>query len=188
MPKQTIDRAQLVEKAYGIAEAEGLSTLSARKLAEACGVSVGSLYNYFPTKADLTTAVIERFFGKAFFTDFCHEVPGEGFVDYLRRLFAVMQKTLARFRSDWLTEIRSLPPDVRAAGKKLEAERFEHVVRGLVAVFDHDTRIDRTGLPPELAPDRLCPLALSNLLEALRKQEDCETFFVLLDTALYHDR
>ena len=62
MPKQVIDRDQLIDEAYQIASNDGISALSVRKVATACGIAVGSVYVYFPTKADLTTAVLTRFF------------------------------------------------------------------------------------------------------------------------------
>ena len=67
MPKQVIDKDKLIDQAYSIAAREGISALSVRKLAAACGIAVGSVYMYFPTKADLTAAVFTRFFGQALF-------------------------------------------------------------------------------------------------------------------------
>ena len=42
-----------------------------RKVATACGIAVGSVYVYFPTKADLTAAVLTRFFDEIFSEEFC---------------------------------------------------------------------------------------------------------------------
>lgn len=69
MPKQVIDKDKLIDQAYLIAAREGISALSVRKLAGACGIAVGSVYMYFPTKADLTAAVFTRFFGQALFEE-----------------------------------------------------------------------------------------------------------------------
>lgn len=63
VPKQVIDKDKLIDQAYSIAAREGISALSARKLAAVCGIAVGSVYMYFPIKADLTAAVFTRFFG-----------------------------------------------------------------------------------------------------------------------------
>ena len=51
--QQVIDKDKLIDQAYSIAAREGISALSVRKLAAACGIAVGSVYMYFPTKADL---------------------------------------------------------------------------------------------------------------------------------------
>ncbi|MEG1997415.1 MAG: TetR/AcrR family transcriptional regulator, partial [Clostridiales bacterium] len=39
--------------------ANGLSSLNMREVAQKCNVALGSLYNYFPSKTDLTIATIE---------------------------------------------------------------------------------------------------------------------------------
>lgn len=67
MPKRVIDQDKLIDQTYAIAAREGISALSVRKLAGTCGIAVGSVYMYFPTKADLMTAVFTRFFGQALF-------------------------------------------------------------------------------------------------------------------------
>lgn len=42
---------------------KGLQGLNIRDVARRCGVSVGSIYNYFPTKSDLIVATI-KYVGK----------------------------------------------------------------------------------------------------------------------------
>ena len=37
----------------------GLQSINIRDVAKKCGVSIGSIYNYFPTKSDLIVATIE---------------------------------------------------------------------------------------------------------------------------------
>ena len=50
MPKQVIDPEKLVSQAYAIASRDGISALSARKVATACGIAIGSVYAHHPTK------------------------------------------------------------------------------------------------------------------------------------------
>ena len=85
MPKQVIDPEKLVSQAYAIASSDGISALSVRKVATACGIAVGSVYGYFPTKADLTAAVLTRFFDENLSDELCAVRPGERFTSYVRR-------------------------------------------------------------------------------------------------------
>lgn len=188
MQRQTIDRETLLDRAYGIAEEEGLSALSIRKLATECDVAVGSVYNYFPAKADLTTAIIERFFSNAFFEGFCHPAVDEAFVPFCRRLSVAMQTALSGFRADWLAEIGRLSVQERARGKAEEAVRLRHVERGLMSVFENDHTIDHAVLPSELAAEPLCHFVLRSLMILLRDREDPEVLFALLDAALYGEK
>lgn len=48
--KQVIDTESLIDAAYAIASRDGISARSARKVALACGVAIGSVYAHHPTK------------------------------------------------------------------------------------------------------------------------------------------
>lgn len=113
MRKQVIDPEKLVSQAYAIASRDGISALSVRKVAAACGIAVGSVYGYFPTKADLTAAVLTRFFEENLSGELCAVRPGERFTSYVRRF----RETLCAVRSDmsvdWFAEMRRLPAQNR---------------------------------------------------------------------------
>ena len=46
---------------------KGLGAVNIRTIAAACGVSVGSIYNYFCSKSDLVMATIESIWQDIFF-------------------------------------------------------------------------------------------------------------------------
>lgn len=98
MASSVISRDELLEEAYRIADAQGLSALSIRSLAQACHVSVGTIYNHFASKDKLTTATIELFFRRSVFDGFCRLDAHKGFVDYCEDLYALLVMVLDRFR------------------------------------------------------------------------------------------
>lgn len=52
-----------------IAAQEGLSALSMRTVARACGVALGTLYNYYADKDALLIATVESIWQEIFHTD-----------------------------------------------------------------------------------------------------------------------
>ncbi|GAA0541830.1 TetR/AcrR family transcriptional regulator [Paractinoplanes ferrugineus] len=59
-PKQALlTRERIVAAAGALVDAEGLAALSVRRLATELGVRGPSLYNHFPTKADIVDAVVD---------------------------------------------------------------------------------------------------------------------------------
>ena len=59
-PRQALlTRQRIVEAAGSLVDAEGLDALSMRRLATELGVQGPSLYNHFPTKADILDAVAD---------------------------------------------------------------------------------------------------------------------------------
>ena len=185
MPKQVIDKDKLVDQAYSIAAHEGISALSVRKLAAACGIAVGSVYMYFPTKADLTAAVFARFFGQALFEECCRVDGRESFTDYVRKLRDALSAALAQMDVDWFAEMRRLP---RSEHEALEAARgpmLAHMEQGLQHVLDADPAVGRSKLVGALSPQKLCPFILGTIFTSLMEGSDCEPLFALLDASLY---
>lgn len=185
MPKQVIDKDKLIDQAYTIAAREGISALSVRKLAAACGIAVGSVYMYFPTKADLTAAVFTRFFGHALFEECCKVDGRESFTDYVRKLRGALSEALAQMDVDWFAEMRRLP---RSEHEALEAARgpmLAHMEQGLQHVLDADPAVARSRLVGALSPEKLCPFVLGTIFTSLMEGSDCESLFALLDTSLY---
>ena len=63
MRQKVTSREQIREAALAIAVREGIDHVSIRKLASACDMAVGSMYNYYPDKDALIEAVAETFWG-----------------------------------------------------------------------------------------------------------------------------
>lgn len=57
-PKHSVDK--VVQTAVALADAEGLTALSMRRVADAMGLSAMSLYTYVPSKAELIDLMLDR--------------------------------------------------------------------------------------------------------------------------------
>ena len=187
MPKQVIDREGLVSQAYAIASRDGISALSVRKVASACGIAVGSVYGYFPTKADLTASVLTRFFEENLSEELCVVRPGERFTSYVRRFREALNSARAEMSVDWFTEMRRLPSAEHAALDAVRAPMLAHIERGLARVLDADEAVDRSRLVGPMSAEALCRYVLQAVFASLAEGDECETLFALLDAALYDD-
>ena len=185
MPKQVIDRESLVSQAYAIASRDGISSLSVRKLASACGIAVGSVYGYFPTKADLTAAVLTRFFEENLSEELCVVRPGERFTSYVRRFREALRSARADMSVDWFTEMRRLPSGEREALEAVRAPMLAHIERGLARVLNADEAVVRSRLVGPMSAEALCRYVLRSIFASLMDGGECETLFALLDASLY---
>jgi AcrR family transcriptional regulator len=184
--KPMIVKQQIMDRAYELACSDGLDAVTIRNVAQGCGISVGSIYNYYPTKDELLLDVIGQFFGKAFYENFCHPDITETYVRFCRRLFASMHDTLNHFRAEWLEDISRLSLQTRQQGKIREYDRLDHIEKGLVMVFENDTTINRAVLTEDFNAETISAFVLDNLMSALRlRHDDCGTLFVFLEKTLY---
>ena len=185
MASSVISRDELLEEAYRIADAQGLSALSVRSLAQACHVSVGTIYNHLASKDKLTTATIELFFRRSVFDGFCRLDVHKGFVDYCEDLYASLVMVLDRFRRSWLKGAEVLPAAEKNAAHLREQQILAHALRGLVEVYENDAAI-RTDLPAGFDAELVCRFTFDNMLNALHAGESsCPILFGLLRRTLY---
>ena len=187
MPKQVIAPEKLVAQAYAIASRDGISALSVRKVAAACGIAVGSVYGYFPTKADLTAAVLTRFFDENLSDELCVVRPCERFTSYVRRFHEALSSARVDMSVDWFAEMRRLPSSEQEALAAVRAPMLAHIERGLMRVLDADEAVDRSRLVGPLSAERLCRYVLRAVFASLVEGNECETLFALLDASLYDD-
>ena len=63
-PKPSLSGEQIVAKAIELADRDGLSGLSMRRLADELGITAMSLYGYVPSKAELLNVMADRAYGE----------------------------------------------------------------------------------------------------------------------------
>lgn len=185
---RSIDEANILKTAYRLAKEQGLASVSIRSVASACNVSIGSIYNYYPSKDELVIDVVGMFWQEVVHGNVGIQPDREdcGFVDFAEQAALATDEALASFRSDWLPEIHALGMRARTEGKERESQSFEHMKRGLLRAYEKDALIDREKIEQSIDPEQLCSLVLKSIVGALGSEKnDRMTFFSLLRIALY---
>jgi AcrR family transcriptional regulator len=101
-PKHSVE--EVVRAAVTLADAEGLSALSIRRVAEAMGLSAMSLYTYVPSKAELIDLMLDRVWGEI-------EDPGAAVVGWRARLeFLAHQRWALGERHPWMLQVATHRP------------------------------------------------------------------------------
>ena len=148
-------RDTLLDHAYEIADKYGLAALSVRGLASDCNVSVGTIYNHFASKGELTTAATALYFKRAFYTDFCHPTKGERYLDFCKRMFDSMEKTIRHFREGMIIIFKNDP--------SIRHDLPSHVTAEAVSKFT----------------------LRNIIAELRSEQPDCSLLFTMLERTLY---
>lgn len=149
---------------------EGWSAVNIRSVAAACGVSVGSIYNYFDSKAALIGATVESVWCEIF-----HR-PEDG---------AVFQDTLACMT--WLYErmehggkqypgfftLHSLGfmGEDKSDGKRRMQQTWQHILEGLCSVLRQDVKIRPDAFTEQFTVEKFADFLFSLMLSALLRQD-----------------
>ena len=113
-------RRRILKAALRLFAAHGYADASIRMIAESAGTSVGLLYNYFPSKADLLSALFEesmRDVQASFASAETAKTPSERLERLVRSAFEILDTN----RDFWRTSygVRMQPAVVAGLGKRL---------------------------------------------------------------------
>ena len=99
MNKVVTSKEELLDTARQIVFQEGIDQLSIRVLAKKLNISVGAVYNYFPSKSDLLLAIVESFWKGIFHKDICILSETLPFADF----YEVVYHRLAEHMEDFFS-------------------------------------------------------------------------------------
>jgi AcrR family transcriptional regulator len=115
--RATVTRDAMIIAAERVLERDGVAGLTTNRVAEVAGVSIGSLYQYFPNKEAIVAVLIERYVG-AFAGSVIAAIERERHAPMPAVIAAVVRAMLSAFRARPRihAELRAL----RAAAGQLE--------------------------------------------------------------------
>lgn len=177
MNKTATSRQALLEAAREIARRDGLGHISIRRTAAMCGVSIGTVYNYYPAKADLVLAVIEDFWKRVFHgglsCDFTH---GSDFSAVCGQIYTALRTHLAQFEHTFLRELASLNEAERQQGKALEMQYWEHIRAGMLAVLARDARVRPGAFTEAFSREQFVSFVFGTMMSMLRADREDASF------------
>lgn len=187
MNKVVTSKEHILEAAKEIAYSQGLSEISIRGVAGVCGVSVGSIYNYFPTKADLVMEVVGDFWKSVFHKDLGENVRNESFVEFFGQIYGEFYEYLKEFQENFLQQIASFSAADKQKGRAIEAQYMRHIQKGMGKVLSADPNIDQKIWTREFSQENFIAFVFGNMMMMLRNnQRDCGFFQQVLAKLLYN--
>lgn len=163
----------------------GLNSLNMRTIAAKCNISVGSIYNYFPSKDDLTTAVVENIWQNIFHTGL-RRIQTDSFTEYVRCLFLHVGSETRKYPGFFTSHAMNFSRNSRSSARSLMEEYFTHMEQNLLAVLIHDTEVRPDLFTSVFSAEELVSFTLSNLIALWNTQQESCTFLLeMLRRVLY---
>lgn len=156
-----------------------------RSVASACGVALGSVYNYFPSKSELIRAVVEDVWMDIF--HMCGEpFDFSSFTDCVKWLFDSIRAGCEKYPGFFTLHSVSFTADDKEKGRQMMEDYFGHIKTNLRNVLDHDARV-RPGtfsgpLNENTFIDMIFTLVTSLILEGA---DDCGALLELAARCIY---
>jgi AcrR family transcriptional regulator len=145
-------KEEIIRQCQLMVQTEGLGSISIRSVAKKCKISVGAVYNYFPSKSALLSAVI----GSIWLDIFHMQEDSFSFSDFiacLSWLFESIQEGGKKYPDFFSSHISVLASDEKEIGKKMMEEYFSHIKESLLNVILADKKIKESAFNKVLTPE-----------------------------------
>lgn len=186
MTVSKISREQIFAAAKNIANTQGLKKVTVRNVASECGVSIGSVYNYYETKGELVFEVARDYWLSIFDREQISKLPQENFCDFIGALYGVIAAKLSGFMRQWISVMSNFSEEDKSLGRAKEAEIFSDVKKLLRSAMENDAGINKEIWRQGFDKEEMLDFIFSNMLNLMRRgSADCQFLIKVLRRTLY---
>lgn len=180
----TSREAILIESRKIVME-HGISAINMRTVAAACHVAVGSIYNYFPSKADLTSAAVEDVWKDIFqMSNSCFEFTR--FTDCLSWLCESIQNGCKKYPGFFTLHSMSFTTNGKEKGRKMMDHYFGHIKEILLNVLLKDPDVRSNAFNDQLTPEAFIDLIFTTAISILlQNQTNCLPLLQMVKNCIY---
>lgn len=164
---------------------QGISSINMRTVANSCGVAVGSIYNYFPSKADLISATVEDIW-KDIFHMRGDALVSEHFVDCLDWLFGSIQTGCLKYPGFFTLHSVNFASADKTQGRQMMEAYIRHMKQCLLRILMADTAVRQDAFDEELAAEDFVGMIFTLMLSMLLRGEgNCKPILEMVSRCIY---
>lgn len=149
---------------------QGWSAINIRSVAAACGVSVGSIYNYFDSKAALVCAAVESVWCEIF-----HRPEDSAVFQDTQAcivwMYERMEYGCRQYPGFFTLHSLGFMQEDKSDGKRRMQQTWQHIVDRLCSVLRQDTKIRADAFTEQFTVERFADVLFSLMLSALLRQD-----------------
>lgn len=163
-------KEEILKTSRELIRRQGWSAVSIRSVAAGCGVSVGSIYNYFDSKTDLIGATVESVWCEIF-----HRPEDDAVFQDVEACVAWMYQRMAygceRYPGFFTLHSLGFLREDKTAGKQRMQQTWQHILAGLRSVLKQDVRIRPDAFTEQFTAEKFADVLFSQMLSALLRQD-----------------
>lgn len=178
-------KEDILKTSRKLIQQQGWTAINIRSVAAACGVSVGSIYNYFDSKAALVCATVESVWYEIF-----HR-PGDSsaFQDTqacIAWMYERMEYGCRQYPGFFTLHSLGFMQEDKSDGKRRMQQTWQHILDVLSSVIRRDIRIRADAFTEQFTAEKFADVLFSLMLSALLRQDyDPTAVLEIIDRALY---
>lgn len=163
-------KEEILKASRNLIQQYGWSAVNIRSVASACGVSIGSIYNYFPSKADLVGATVESIWCEIF----NHPEDVGVFQDTQACISWIYQRLeygCKQYPGFFTLHSLEFMQEEKSDGKRWMRQTWDHILDGLCSVLKRDAKIRPNAFSQQFTVEKFADILFSLILSALLRQD-----------------
>ena len=163
-------REEILKTSRELIRQQGWSAVSIRSVAAACGVSVGSIYNYFDSKAELVGAAVESVWREIFHRpeDATVFQDAQACITWI---YGRMEYGCRQYPGFFTLHSLSFMREDKSEGKRRMQQTWQHILDGLCSVLKRDARVRPDAFNEQFTVEKFADVLFSLMLSALLRQD-----------------
>lgn len=163
----------------------GVQSINIRSVAARCGVSVGSVYNYFPSKADLIAQTV-----KTVWEDIFHKAsqtrPRTSFIDCVTWLFDTIQNGSAEYPSFFTLHSIRFAVEDKEKGRVVMNHYFLHIKNSLLQTLLSDKSVKKNVFTDLFTQAAFVDFVFSNIISlSMQNAKNCDTLTEIIRRLIF---
>lgn len=170
MHTAVISKEKILKASKELIQQEGWTAVNIRRVAATCQVSVGSVYNYFSSKADLVSAVVESVWYEIFHGFAC-ESALQNIQDCIIWIYGRMAWGNEKYPDFFSLHSLGFMGEEKKEGRQKMQQVQKHMKELLCQTLKKDSQIRLDAFTAEFQPEDLADILFSLMLSALVKKD-----------------
>ena len=176
---------EILRTSQKIIQQQGWSSVSIRSVAAACGVSVGSIYNYFDSKASLMGATVESIWREIFH----HPEDETVFQDTqacIIWMYERMEYGCKQYPGFFTLHSLGFMQEDKLEGRQRMQQAWQHILDGLISVLKRDCKIRNNAFTEQFSAEKFANILFSLMLSSfLRQDYDADAVLEIVRRTIY---
>lgn len=188
MSKNNISKEYILNVCKKIFIENGASALNMRMVAQECDIALGSIYNYFPSKGDLISEVVQSIWIEIF--DMKNKpTKFEKFIDYLNFIFNNIKNNGAKYPKFFLAHNMLFSKEEKTLGKEKMQNYFDYLKKDLIKTIDEDKYINKSFFNAIITKSLYIDYIFVLFMDMLAKNDtDFEKLLTFIEQTLYNSK
>ena len=170
MNNLSISKEEILSKTHQLIIEQGWSAVNIRSVAAACGVSVGSIYNYFSSKAELIGALVENIWYEVFHR--CQETSSiNDTCSCIIWIYERLEYGCKQYPGFFSKHSLGFLQEEKNDGKRIMQHTWQHILNHLSRVLKEDSNIRPDAFDEYFTAEEFADILFSLILAALLRQD-----------------